>query len=135
QAEMGQLAGERRLYCESQRKQQAGAQSSRRRIAAYRITEGNGPGMLVGGHAVDDAEQKRCHEIDRNADMGRVPQIDPADHAGASLSAPPARQSRHNPRKTTWWSRIAAPVARSTAAKRSCSIRHGTGTSSWQRVQ
>ena len=135
QAEIGQFAGQTRLYRERRREQEAGAQAPRGRIAADRIAEGDRPGMLVGGHAVDDPEQKRRQQVDSDADMRRVPQIDPADHAGPPLSAPAPRQSRHNPRNTTWWSRIAAPVARSTAAKRSCSIRHGTGTSSWQRVQ
>ena len=135
QAEMSQLARQGRLQRECQRKQQAGAQTPRRRIATDRIAERDRPGMLVRCDAVHDAEQKRGQQVNRKADMRRVPQIDRADHAGRSPPVPVARQLRHRPRNTRWCSRMAAPVARSTAAKWPRSMTQGTGTSSWQRVQ
>src|ERR1051325_8485971 len=98
---MRQLAGKGCLNRKGERKQQAGAQSAPRRIAADGIAEGDRPSMLVWGDPMHDTEQERGQQIDREADMRWVPQIDAADHPGALLLPPISRQSRHRPRSTT----------------------------------
>ena len=102
EAEMGEFTRQRLLCGKGERKDQPGHEAAPRRIAADRVAEGDRPGVFIRGDAVHEPEQEGRHEIDRQADVARLPQVDGADHGAASLFSSAARQSRQSPLRITW---------------------------------